>query len=74
MEHGNRYSKPYLKNLKKNINIGFKEIYLNCSEGNIMFSDQKKIIILDSLHDHIVVNNKEMLMIIPEKKLNQFKI
>ena len=31
-----------------------------------MFSDQK-IIILDSLHDHIVVNNKEMLMIIPEK-------
>ena len=31
--------------VKKNINIGFKEIYLNCSEGNIMFSDQKKIII-----------------------------
>ena len=26
------------------------------------------------LQDHIVVNNKEMLMIIPRKKLNQFKI
>ena len=34
-----------------------------------MFSDQKKIIILDSLKDHIIVNNKEMLMILPRNKI-----
>ena len=61
------------KNLKKNINIGFKENYLNSSDGNIMFSDQKKIIILDSLQDHIIVNNKEMLMIIPRKKIESIQ-
>ena len=61
------------KNIKKNINIGFKEIYLNSSDGNIMFSDQKKIIILDSLHDYIVVNNKEMLMIVPRKKIESIQ-
>ena len=57
------------KNIKKNINIGFKETYINSSDGNIMFSDKKKIIILDSLQDHIIVNNKEMLMIIPRNKI-----
>ena len=57
------------KNIKKNINIGFKENYLNSSEGNIMFSDQKKIIILDSLQDHIIINNNEILMIIPKNKI-----
>ena len=38
-----------------------------------MFSDEKKLIMLDGLQDHIVVNNSEMLIIIPRKKLNQFK-
>ena len=38
-----------------------------------MFSDQKKIIILDSLQDHIIVNNKEMLMIIPRKKIESIQ-
>ena len=38
-----------------------------------MFSDQKKIVVLDSLHDHIVVNNKEMLMIIPRKKIKSIQ-
>ena len=61
------------KNLKKNVNIGFKESYLNSSDGNIMFSDQKKIVILDSLQDHIVVNNKEMLMIIPREKIESIQ-
>ncbi len=61
------------KNLKKNINIGFKENYLNSSDGNIMFSNQKKIIILDSLQDHIIVNNKEMLMIIPREKIESIQ-
>ena len=61
------------KNIKKNINIGFKENYLNSSDGNILFSDQKKIIILDSLNDHIIVNNKEMLMIIPRNKIESIE-
>ena len=38
-----------------------------------MFSDQKKIIILDSLQDHVIVNNKEMLMIIPRKKIESIQ-
>ena len=38
-----------------------------------MFSNQKKIIILDSLQDHIIVNNKEMLMIIPRKKIESIQ-
>ena len=61
------------KNIKKNINIGFKENYLNSSDGNIMFSDQKKIIILDSLQDHIIVNNKEILMVIPRNKIKSIQ-
>tara|TARA_Y100000768_G_C23970309_1_gene680170 strand:- start:386 stop:1471 length:1086 start_codon:yes stop_codon:yes gene_type:complete len=56
------------KNSKKNINIGFRDKYLDSSVGNIMFSNEKKLIILDSLEDHIIVNNDEMLVVIPRKK------
>ena len=38
-----------------------------------MFSDQKKIIILDSLQDHIIVNNKEMLMVMPRNKIESIQ-
>ena len=37
------------------------------------FLIKKKIIILDSLQDHIIVNNKEMLMIIPRKKIESIQ-
>ena len=74
MEHGNHYLKPYRKKtIKKNINIGFKDKYLNSSTGNIMFSDEKKLIMLDGLQDHIVVNNSEMLIIIPRKKIESIQ-
>lgn len=58
------------KNPNKNINIGFKNKHVNSSMGNIMFSDQKKLIILDSLNDHIIINNNEMLVIIPRNKID----
>jgi len=61
------------KNPKININIGFKDEYLNSSTGNIMFSDEKKLVILDSLQDHIVVNSNEMLIIIPRKKIESIQ-
>jgi len=61
------------KNHKKNINIGFKDKYLNSSTGNIMFSDEKKLIMLDGLQNHIVVNNNEMLLIIPRKKIESIQ-
>jgi len=57
------------KNPKKNINIGFKNKHEISSMGNIMFSDQKKLIILDSLKDHIIINNNEMLVILPKNKI-----
>ena len=61
------------KNLKKNISIGFKGEYLNSSSGNIMFSDEKKLIIIDSLEDHIIVNNNEMLVVIPRNKIESIE-
>jgi len=61
------------KNLKKNISIGFEDKYLNSSSGNIMFSDEKKLIILDSLEDHIIVNNNEMLVVIPRSKIGSIE-
>ena len=38
-----------------------------------MFSDERKLIILDGLQDHIVVNNSEMLIIIPRKKIESIQ-
>ena len=38
-----------------------------------MFSDEKKLIVLDSLKDYIVVNNNEMLLIIPRKKIESIQ-
>jgi len=62
-----------IKNIKKNINIGFKDKYVNSSKGNIMFSNQKKLIIVEDLQDHIIVNNDEMLIIIPRKKIESIQ-
>ncbi len=39
----------------------------------LCFLIKKKIIISDSLHDYIVVNNKEMLMIVPRKKIESIQ-
>ena len=61
------------KNSKKNINIGFSDKYLDSSIGNIMFSNKKKLIILDGLEDHIIVNNDEMLVVIPRKKIESIE-
>ena len=61
------------KNLKNNIGIGFKEKYLNSSTGNILFSNEKKLIIMDDLKDHIVVNNNEMIIIVPRKKIKSIQ-
>ncbi len=58
---------------KKNISIGFKNKYLNSSDGNIIFSNKKKLIILDSIKDYVVVDNDEMLFIIPRKKTNSIQ-
>ena len=61
------------KNTKNNIGIGFKEKYLNSSTGNILFSNEKKLIIMDDLKDHIVVNNNEMIIIVPRKKIKSIQ-
>ncbi len=47
--------------------------HLNNSHGNMVFSDSKKLVVLDGIKDYIVVDNEKVLMVYPKSKEQDIK-
>jgi len=47
--------------------------YLKDSEGNMVYSDQQKLIVLDGIKDYIVVDKDNVLMLYPKAKEQEIK-
>jgi mannose-1-phosphate guanylyltransferase len=48
-------------------------VLLENASNNIIRSDANKIIVIDGLHDYIIVDNQEVLLIYPKSKEQDIK-
>jgi mannose-1-phosphate guanylyltransferase len=49
------------------------EILLNNSKNNMIFTDSKKLVVLDGIEDYIVVDKEDVLLLFPKKKEQEIK-
>ena len=49
------------------------ETYLNDSKNNMIFVASEKLVVLDGIHDYIVVDNKDVLLVFPKEKEQEIK-
>lgn len=49
------------------------ETLLNNSKNNMIFTDKKKLVVLDGIEDYIVVDKEEVLLLFPKKKEQEIK-
>jgi len=49
------------------------ETFLNNSANNMIFTDKKKLVVLDGIEEYIVVDKEEVLLVFPKKKEQQIK-
>ena len=61
------------KDLQENAIVNSKVILENAS-NNIIRSNAEKLIIIDGLHDYIIVDHKEVLLIYPKSKEQDIKL
>ncbi|NJW53912.1 mannose-1-phosphate guanylyltransferase [Salinimicrobium oceani] len=61
-----------LKDEHENVALNVRLLAEN-SSGNIITSDKNKVVIIDGLNDHIVVDENEILLIVPKSKEQEIK-
>ena len=44
------------------------------AKGNMIYTDTKKLVVIDSLNDHVIVDKEDVLMIFPKSKDQDIKI
>lgn len=49
------------------------ETFLNNSANNMIFTDKKKLVVLDGIEEYIVVDKEGVLLVFPKKKEQQIK-
>ncbi len=49
------------------------EVLSKNSKNNMVFTDSKKLVVLDGIEDYIVVDKKDVLLLFPKKKEQQIK-
>lgn len=49
------------------------ETYLKDSKDNMIFVSSEKLVVLDGIHDYIVVDNKDVLLVFPKGKEQEIK-
>lgn len=61
-----------LKDEQENVALNVRLVAENAS-GNIITSDKNKVVVVEGLHDHIVVDENEILLIVPKGKEQDIK-
>lgn len=49
------------------------ETYLKDSKNNMIFTESKKLVVLDGIEDYIVVDNEDILLLFPKQKEQEIK-
>lgn len=68
---GSLYTESF-KDEQENVALNVRLMAENAS-GNIITSDKNKVVVIEGLHDHIVVDEKEILLIVPKLSEQEIK-
>jgi len=65
-------SEKLQKEGEENTVVNAETLLMN-SKNNMIFTSEKKLVVLEDLNDYIVVDKKEVLMIVPKEKEQEIK-
>lgn len=68
---GSLYSES-AKDENENVSLNVR-LYTENASGNIVSSNSNKVVVVDGLNDHIIVDEKEILLIVPKEKEQDIK-
>lgn len=58
---------------KNNNSVVNAETYIKDSKNNVVFTNTKKLVVLDGIEDYIVVDKEDVLLLFPKKKEQEIK-